>query len=417
MKETGLLSAYRILDLTNEKGFLCGKLLGDLGAEVLKIERPGGDLARNIGPFYHDIPDPENSLFWLSFNTSKKGITLDIESIKGKNVFLSLVKKSDCIVESYDSGHLEAIGLGDSVLKKLNPKIILVSIKSFGSTGPYKNYLSCDLILWALSGLLFICGDPDRPPVRVSFPQAYLHASVDAATGAVMALLNRNLTGEAENVEVVALKSMERVAYPAHMLWDAKRKKLRRVGANLKVPPLGTSTPLIWQCKDGYVAFYLFGGQMGMISNPSLIKWMDEEGMATGYLKTVDWAKFDIGNTPQDEIEEKVVHPIATFFLKHRESVLWIEGLRRRVMVYPVNDVKHIITNSHLKERRFWADFYHPKMGQNFKYPGAFCKTPGDLCRVRRIAPHIGEHNGEVYKSVLNISERDIEHFRKEHVI
>ena len=126
-KAEGMLSPYRVLDLTDEKGLLCGKLLGDLGADVIKIEKPGGDQARSIGPFYHDEPDPEKSLFWFAFNTSKRGITLDIETTDGREIFKKLVKTADFVIESFAPGYLDSLGLGYSYLEQINPQIIMVS--------------------------------------------------------------------------------------------------------------------------------------------------------------------------------------------------------------------------------------------------------------------------------------------------
>lgn len=413
-----MLSPYRILDLTDEKGLMCGKLLGDLGAEVIKIEKPSGDTARDIGPFYHDIQDRSKSLFWFAFNTSKKGISLDIEKPKGKEIFKKLVKLSDCVIESFKPQYMDRIGLGYSSLKKVNQGIIVTSITPFGPSGPYKNYKASDLILWALSGLLFICGDPDRPPVRISWsPQAYLHSSIDAAVGTVMALYHRGISGEGQEVQISAQKSMERVAYPAHILWGGLRKVLRRVGARLKVPPLGTSTPLVWPCKDGYVAYYLFGGQMGTISNPLLTEWLDEDDLAPDYMKNMNWATFDIGSTPQKEIDENIVDPISKFFAKYTMSELWTEGLKRRVMVYPVNNADGVLRNKHLEERGFWVDLEHPELGDKIKYPGAFIKTKENLCSVKGRAPLIGEHNEEIYRNLLGFSNREIDALTREHII
>ena len=123
-----MLSCYRVLDLTNEKGFLCGKALGDLGANVIKIEKPGGDPSRNIGSFYHDIPDPEKSLYWFALNANKKGITLDIETADGREIFKELVKKADVVIESFAPGYMDRLGLGYSVLSQINPGIIMTAI-------------------------------------------------------------------------------------------------------------------------------------------------------------------------------------------------------------------------------------------------------------------------------------------------
>jgi len=414
---SGLLDSYRILDLTDERGLMCGKLLGDLGADVLKVEKPRGDDARRKGPFYRDKPDPEKSMSWFALNASKRGITLDIESEEGKKIFRQLVKSADCIIESFFRGYLDNLGLGYNDLVKINPEIILTSITPFGATGPYKDYKASDLTLWALSGLLFICGDPDRPPIRISLPQSYLHASTDAATGTAMALYHRGLTHRGQQVHVSIFKSMERVAYMAHTVWDARRKIQRRPGGGLKIPPRGTVTPLIWQCKDGYVAFYLFGGQMGAVSNPALSAWMEEEGVATDTMINMNWLKFDIGNTPQQEIDREIVIPISTFFKKHTQSELWDGGVKRRVMVYPVNNASGVLKDKQLKEREFWIEIEHPELNDTITYPGAFIKTEEELCRIRNRAPLIGEHNDEIYGRELGFSKRELSELKEKNVI
>ena len=407
MHEQGFLSSYRILDLTDGQGFICGKLLGDLGADVIKIEKPGGDPTRNIGPFYHDIPDPEKSLYWYAFNASKRGITLDIETSDGQEVFKKLIITSDCVIESFRLEYLDGIGLGYSDLCQIKSDIIVTSIVPFGSTGPYKEFEASDLVLWALSGLLYICGDSDRPPVRISFPQSYLHAGVDAAVGTIMALYHRGMDGDGQKVEVSIQESMERIGYASRTTWDGRKKILRRPGSALRVPPLGTVTPLIWSCKDGYVAFYLFGGVMGAISNPALVKWMDEESMATDFIKNIDWPNLDIGKTPQEEID-LIVEPILKFFMRHTKSELWEEGVKRRVMVYPVANAQDILCDPQLREREFWVELEHPELNDRITYPGAFVKTEDKLCRVRRRAPLIGEHNVEIYEEELGFSKEEI---------
>lgn len=408
MSENSFLSPYRVLDLTDERGLFCGKLLRDLGADVIKIEKPGGDEARNRGPFYKNIPDPEKSLRWFSFNTGKKGITLDIKNPRGREIFKQLVLKSDCILESFPPGFLDDLGLGYQELCRVNPGLIMTSITPFGEAGPYRNYKDSDLVLWALSGLLFICGDPDRAPVRISLEQSYLHAGADGATGTVMALYHRGRTGKGQKVEVSILKAMERVAYAAHILWDARGKILRRPGSALRIPPRGTTTPLIWPCRDGYVAFYLFGGNMGAVSNPALTRWMAEENMASDVMKKMDWPRFDIGRTPQEDIDRDIIGPMAEFFKRHTQKELWDGGVERRVMIYPVNDAKGVLADAQLGERKFWVEIEHPVLSRKLRYPGPFIKVEGDLCRVRGRAPMIGEDNEEIYLRELQMPAGDM---------
>jgi len=413
----GLLKGYRILDLCDEKGVMAGKLLGDLGAEVIKVEPPNGESSRRIGPFCGNTPDPEKSLFFLACNTSKKGITLNIEPPEGRALLKRLVLKSDALLESFSPGYLDRLGLGYDHLSRENPRLIMTSITPFGSAGPYHTYAASDLVVWAISGLLFICGDPDRPPIRISLSQAWLHAGTDGAAGTVMALFHRGSAGIGQKVEVSALKAMERVAYTAHTLWDARGKILRRPGSGLRIPPLGTTTPLIWPCKDGFVAYYLFGGQMGAVSNPALTQWMAEEGLASETMRSMDWPGFDIGRTAQEEIDREVVNPIRTFFARHSQKELWEEGVRRRVMVYPVNDAEGVLADGQLQERGFWVRMEHPPLGREFAYPGAFVKTDENLCGPRFPSPGLGEHNPEVYGELLGMGEAELSTLRKRHII
>src|SRR3972149_3813971 len=167
-KTESMLSPYRVLDLAGETALLAGKILGDLGADVIKVEKPGGDAARSIGPFYHDEPDPQKSLFWFSLNTSKRGITLNIESADGQEIFKKLVKGADFVLESFPPGYLDKLGLGYSALEKINPGIIMVSITAYGQTGPWKDWKPSDIVAWALGGEMNLVGDFDRPPIRVS---------------------------------------------------------------------------------------------------------------------------------------------------------------------------------------------------------------------------------------------------------
>jgi benzylsuccinate CoA-transferase BbsE subunit/naphthyl-2-methylsuccinate CoA transferase subunit len=407
MQEKNFLGPYRILDLTDDQGLICGKFLGDLGADVIKVEKPGGDPARNMGPFYQDLPDPDKSLYWFAFNTSKRGITLDIETSDGQEIFKRLVGGADCVIESFRPGYMDSIGLGYADLCEVKPDLIMTSITPFGTTGPFKDYEASDLTLWALSGLLYICGDPDRPPLRISFPQSHLHAGVDAAVGTVMALYHLGSEGEGQKVEVSVQESLERIGYASRTTWDGRKKILRRPGSSLRVPPLGTETPLIWPCKDGYVAFYLFGGAMGAISNPALVKWMEEEKMATDFIRNIDWPHLDIGRTPQEQID-LIVEPISKFFLSHRKSELWEEGVKRRVMVYPVANAKDILSDPQLMERGFWVELHHPELNKVVTYPGPFVKSEDRLCSIRRRAPLVGEHNAEIYVKELGFSKEEM---------
>lgn len=162
-----LLGDIRVLDLTDQKGVYCTKLLADLGADTIKIEKPGGDPMRRVGPFFHDESDPEKSLYWFHFNTSKRGITLNLETADGREILKRLAGSADVVVETFPPGHLAEIGLGYSVLRQLNPRLVLTSITPFGLTGPHRDFKGSDLIAQAMGGLMYLAGFPEDPPHKL----------------------------------------------------------------------------------------------------------------------------------------------------------------------------------------------------------------------------------------------------------
>src|SRR5258706_1526137 len=203
-KNEGLLSPFRVLDLTDELGFLSGKILGDLGADVVKIERPGGDPARRLGPFFKDQPDPEKSLTWFGFNNNKRGVTLDLEKPEGQKLFARLADKADFVIESFTPGYLDKLKAGYANLSQKNPRLVWTSITPFGQSGPYSRFGASDIEIMALSGCMSLTGDPGRPPLRVTFPQSYSSTGSDDRPRALIAHHYREATGAGQQVDVSA---------------------------------------------------------------------------------------------------------------------------------------------------------------------------------------------------------------------
>jgi benzylsuccinate CoA-transferase BbsE subunit len=400
----GMLSPYRVLDLTDERGLMCGRVMGDLGADVIKIEKPGGDLARNIGPFYQDDPDPEKSLFWFAFNANKRGITLDIETADGKDIFKKLAKTADVVVESFPPGHMEEIGLGYPALEKINPGISLVSITPFGQTGPYRDYKTSDIVAWALGGYMFSVGDDDRPPVRISYhAQTYLHAGIQAAQGALMAIYHREMTGEGQYIDVsiqdcVTRCTPERITH--HWIFS---KRLMRRGGRMGL----ISIRRIWPCKDGYVYAIYWGGQFAERWNSPLVRWMESEGVATDFISNYDWNTFDMTDMNQ-ELVDGIERPTLKLFEKFTKTELLEGALKHNTQLYPLSDTKDIVDNIQLKERDFWVEIEHPELGTSFTYPGPFAKSTELPPTLSRRAPLIGEHNQEIYEEELGISKEQL---------
>jgi crotonobetainyl-CoA:carnitine CoA-transferase CaiB-like acyl-CoA transferase len=402
-KNEGMLSPYRVLDLTDEKGLLCGKIFGDLGADVIKIERPGGDPARNIGPFYHDEPDPEKSLFWFAFNTNKRGITLDIEATDGQEIFKRLVKSADFIVESFPPGHMDRLGLGYADLEKLNPGIIMVSITPFGQDGPYRDYKAPDIVAWAMGGQSYLYGDANRPPVRVSYhSQAYLQAGGAAAVGAMMAHQYRNITGEGQHVDISIQEVVARIPEFQAVNWDMLKlllAKEQRVGNRIERNQM-------WPCKDGHVIWLYFAGQSADWTR-KLTKWMESEGMIDEFFRDFDWESIELTQAPK-ELIERLEEPMRKFFLAHTREELHRGALKHDVMLFPVDNTADILASSQLAARDFWVEVEHPELGTTITYPGPFAHASELPPRVSRRAPLIGEHNHEIYEKELGISSEEL---------
>jgi len=223
-----LLESFRILDLTDDKGFLCGRILGDLGADVIKVEPPEGDALRRIGPYYKEIPHPEKSLYWFAFNANKRGITLNLDFGDGQEIFKTLIKKADILIESFHPGYTETLGLSYEELSKLNPSLVMTSITPFGQSGPYRDLKASDLVSWCMGGMAYVSGDPDRSPVQISFPQAYLQAAAAGATGTLIALYYREITGEGQWVDVSIHEAVIHTLMNVLQFWDVSGIILKR---------------------------------------------------------------------------------------------------------------------------------------------------------------------------------------------
>jgi crotonobetainyl-CoA:carnitine CoA-transferase CaiB-like acyl-CoA transferase len=402
-----LLSPYRVLDLTDEKGLLCGKILGDMGADVIKVEKPCGDYARRIGPFYHDEPDPEKSLHWFAYNANKKGITLDIEKHDGREIFTRLVGKAHFVIESFAPGYLQKLGLDYGHLSKVNPGLIMVSITPFGQAGPYSGFAATDIVAMAMGGHLYMTGDPDRAPVRCRSGQAYVNAGVDAAIGALVANHHRQLTGEGQHVDVSIQESVAGITLDEQVWWNLNEIIVKRAGSVRVRPDNGVRHRFIWPCKDGYLVFVMIGGSWGAGSLRSLVKWMDEEKMANDLVRNMDWDKFDWGRLLQDEVDA-VMDPIGKFFMSHTKTELFEGAIQRRVTLYPVSTTEDTMKSVQLEARDYWTKLDHPELNTSITYPGPFIKASETPLTLRCRAPLLGEHNKEIYQRDLGLSDEDL---------
>ncbi len=398
-----MLNPYRVIDLADDRGIFCGKILADLGAEVIKIEPVTGDPARRLGPFINHDPGIENSLFWQLYSSNKKSVALDVYSPEGKRIFLQLIASADILIESFEPGTLESIGLGWEKLKEANKKLIQVSITPFGQTGPYRDFLATDIIGSALSGFAYLTGDSDRAPVRVSVPQFWLLGGATGAAAAMIALQHRLRYGSGQFVDISCQESLTRTLSHAPQFWDMNQVILKRSGP---FRPVGEKNALRvnFECLDGYVNYIQPGGATGGRAMAALSSWMDEEGEGHPALISTDFGEYGFGQIPI-ELLNIMNSTLESFFKGRTKKYLSEEAINRRVLLFPVNNPSDISSYPQLVARGFFRDVQMHN-GENLRTLGPWMQFSDYQPPVNR-APLLGEHTLEILNS-LEISERSI---------
>ncbi|MFC1820639.1 CaiB/BaiF CoA transferase family protein [Thermodesulfobacteriota bacterium] len=409
-----LLNGLRALDLTDEKGFACGKILAALGVETIKVENPGGDPSRNIPPFLQDEKNPEKSLYWWAYNTDKRSITLNLDTNEGKSLFRKLVKGADFVIESFTPGHMDSLGLGYKDLKDINPGIIMTSITPFGQKGPYAHYKGSELIVSAMSGVMETNGDPDRAPVREGPDSVFFESNAAAVLGTIMAYNYRVISGQGQHVDV----SQQEVAAKRGMVnisvWEADRRLMKRNGP---IRTFGSrSSKWIWPCKDGYVFWSFMGGKSGAPANSALSKWLDEEGINSPFEQTTKWEELDMAAV---SLETLAAHEaaITEFFSRYTKKEITEEGVRRGINASAVNNAADILIYHQLQARNYWAEIDSTGSGRKLNYPKYFFLSNLTENYVRGRAPQIGEDNDEIYVNQLGMSPADIAAYKEAGVI
>ncbi len=388
------LIAYRVLDLTDDRGQFCGRLLADLGCKVVKVERPGGDPARQIGPFYHDIPHPEKSLSWFANNRGKKSITLDIETAAGQATIKDLVKEADVVIESFAPGYLDSLGLGYAGLSAVNPGIVMASITPFGQDGPYRDYQGPDIVVGALGGFVGMNGEPDRAPLNTSVLLAFPFACAHAVQGILLALYHRERTGRGQYVDACAMQSVASLVpdvdyWPEYQVVEAKREGNYYRAAN------GVVRSFISPCKDGHVCFFLYGGAHGANSNRALQERMESEGMIEPVLQGMIWEELDL-LTASASLVKDICDAFDRFFKEHTKAELQEFAVEKSVLMAPCCNSEDLHKSLQLKAREFWAGVEHPELGATIPYTGS-CVISNAFSRNGFVrAPLAGEHNSEL---------------------
>jgi crotonobetainyl-CoA:carnitine CoA-transferase CaiB-like acyl-CoA transferase len=401
------LDDVRILDLTGELGAYCTKLLADLGADVIKIEPPGGDPARLIGPFYHDEPGPATSLSFLNLNTSKRSVTLNLEDEAGREAFRKLVPTADIVVEAFPPGYLDSLGLGYDALRALRPDLILTSITGFGGWGAHARYLAPDIVGVAMAGIMWLAGDPQDPPNLPYGAQGYLCASIQAASGTMLALYHRDLTGEGQRVDVSMQEALLIAQETAMQAYDMTKSVRGRTGARVALPfPVPGLGP--YEALDGWIWSYV--GTPAGAPWSELLKWIEEEGQAEDlthetHRSVIDQLDLRFLTSLALNREEREKHSpslarieevLKPFFASKGKWELYEEGQRRRLLIGIVSTPEDLGKNPQLNARRWFQEIEHPELGATLRYPGPPYRLSETPWRIARRPPLQGEHTAEV---------------------
>lgn len=396
-----LLTGIKVLDLADEKASFCPKLLADMGASVIKVERPGGDPSRDIGPFWKNSPHPEKSLFFQYNNANKRGITLDLEKSAGREIFLKLVNKTDIVVETFLPGYLKDLGLGFEVLSDINPWLILLSVTGFGQNGPRSKYKSCDLVASAFGGSMYVSGSPLTPPLKPFGEQSYYTTSLSGAIAVLLALRRRVQNGKGEHIDI---SMQEAVASTLDHV-------MVRYFYDQGIP--GRQGSLHWDnsfcilpCKDGYLLLTLFQQW------ETMIELMDGEDMAEDLVEE-SWRDEEYRLRHVDHI----IEVLERWTKSHTTKELFELGQLMRFPWAPVQSPREVLESPQLKARSFFIDMDYPQIGTSIKCPAAPYKFSSGFLNRRKRAPLLGEDNISIYGTEMGLSDEELQKLSSMHVI
>ena len=413
---TGPLTGLRVLEFADEKGQFCGKLLGDLGADVVKIEPPGGEPCRHVGPFLDDIPHPDRSLSFWYYNTSKRGITLNLETADGRALFRRLAAGADVILETFRPGYLAPLGLDHESLREQNPGLILCSLTPFGQTGPWRDYLSSDLLHMAAGGEMASCGYdeadvPNAPPVAPGGGTAWHMGCHFAYISIMAALVYRTVSGHGQYIDASIHEACALTTEAAVANYIYRGEVLRRqTGRHHAAGPTNRTQ---FRAKDGSYVTALIAGGLNPRNVRNLAELMDSYGMA-GDLKDPRYQDpaFIAANTSH------IIGDLLAGFIASLPAEEVYHAAQERGFTWgAVRVPEALLDDAHLHDRGFWKQVEHPELGRSFVYPGEPAIYNGSPWRISRRAPLIGEHNVEIYCGELGLSRGELSVLAESRVI
>jgi len=416
-KKPGALTGCRVLDLSTPLGHLCGKILGDLGADVIKIEPPAGDAGRFRSPFYYDSSGTAHSLFWLAYNNNKRSMTLNLETRDGVDILRRLASHADFLIESYPPGYLDSLGLGHEALLKENSRLVYTAITPYGQTGPYLEFQADDLQIMASCGVMSLTGHPGKAPLRISLSQSEAWASLYGAMGALTAFHHRQRSGQGQFVDVSAQAACVILCAHAPWFWDYNRDNPTRHGEFMTGRTItGAKFRTVWPCRDGYLTFIIYGGPAGQKTNRALTEWMDAHGVAPDFMKQKNWNEFDVFTMTQDEVD-RMEGAIGKFFRDRTKAEFLKEVVDRGMLGYPISSADDILADEQLDVRGFWQPLELPGRAEPVRFPGGFTQFSDMDCGIRMRPPLLGEHTVEIFRNELGFKTEQINRLRGARVI
>ncbi|GIW56826.1 MAG: formyl-CoA transferase [Nitrospiraceae bacterium] len=377
------LDDVRVLDLTHHiAGPYATRLLADLGADVIKVERPGGDVARLLPPFKGGLPHPERSGLFFYLNCNKRSAVLDLATGAGKAALEALARRSHIVVENFAPGTLDRLGIGVEFFRRINPALPVVSISNFGQTGPYRDYRLTELTLYGFAGEMYSMGLTEREPVKMAGTAALFESGAAAAVAIMGALWASKRFGIGQHVDVSLAEThfggVDRRHATAIAYQFSGRKTIRAAGGGAGMPQG------IYPCADGYVEF----------TNASL-----RPDRVDDMLGHPDWNQDPRFNDPVQRLDPYVIEEWNTYFLtwclERTKREIWEEARRAKVLCGPLFTMEDLFEDEHFRGRGFWARIQHPELGE-VEFPGRpFIMGKGGW-ELRRPAPLLGQHTREV---------------------
>ena len=413
---TGPLTGLRVLELTSEHAQFCGKLMADLGADVIKIEPPGGQETRNVGPFLDDEIHPDRSLYFWHYNTSKRGVTLDLNTSYGQDVFRKLAATAGLVLESFPAGHLAGLGLGYEALSEYNPELIMCSVTPFGQDGPWRDYQTSDLLHLAAGGQMASSGYdvediPDAPPIAPGGGNAWHIASHYSYIAILGALYHRDFTGEGQYIDVSVHEACSLTTEGAIAIYLSTGDVVRRHTGRHASPDM--SPGIQHATKDGgYINTTRSGSNLTPARIRVLGEWMDGYGLAQDLL--------DEKYQDPAVVEESGQHfaDVLKNFFANMPLVEAYEGGQE--LNFPwgaIRTMEEIMGDPHLQDRDFFVSVEHPELEREFTYPGPAAIYNASPWSISRRAPLIGEHNQEIFVGELGLQQADLEELKNSGVI